>query len=54
MKFNKQAWSIVKVVLKKIMKILRDWEIICKEEEMRILLSGLELLTQELLKIGNI
>jgi hypothetical protein len=53
MKFNKQAWSIVKVVLKKIMKILRDWEIICKEE-MRILLSGQELLTQEPLKIGNI
>jgi hypothetical protein len=36
MLFNKQVWSSMTVVLRKIMKILGDWKIICKEKKEEI------------------
>jgi hypothetical protein len=48
--FNKQVWSSVKWVLRKTVKILREWDIICKEKTLHF---GLELLIREPLKIGN-
>jgi hypothetical protein len=54
--FDKQVWSSVKWILRKIRILLLDWEVMCKRSkmgEMKTCLSGLERLIQEPLRIGN-
>jgi hypothetical protein len=54
--FDKQVWSSVKWILRKIRILLLDWEVMCKKSkmgEMKAWLSGLERLIQEPLRIGN-
>jgi hypothetical protein len=52
--FNKQAWSDVKRIWKKIWSLTSEWSILCKEEEeMKSWLSFLELQIREPLKISS-
>jgi hypothetical protein len=54
--FNKQAWSDVKRIWKKIWLLTSEWSILCKEkkkEEMKSWLSFLELQIRGPLKISS-
>jgi hypothetical protein len=54
--FHQLVWSDVKLVLRRILKLSRDWKILCKEAHMQMMtvwLSFLERRIQEPLRLQN-